>query len=179
MNKVSQEEMKGILQRHSLWLLASTGGERAMLAGCDLRGLDLSDANLAYANMAGCMLDNANLSRAVLSYANLADATLRGVNAVEASFDRANLSHAILARADLTNANLEWAICTQAAFTYAKMDGVRFYGITLVGAWFIGTSAIDHMIEAAKYDLKNAQWTLDHIEEETERQAKHAQLSQS
>ena len=72
------------------------------LAGCNLHGLDLSNAILAGADLSsGTDLSNANLNNADLSGANLLFANLSGAN---------------LNTADLTGANLTGAITTGANF---------------------------------------------------------------
>jgi Pentapeptide repeats (8 copies) len=74
----------------------------AALAGCNLHGLDLSNAILAGADLSsGTDLSNANLNKADLSGANLSFANLSGAN---------------LNKADLTGANLTGAITTGANF---------------------------------------------------------------
>jgi len=74
----------------------------AALAGCNLHGLDLSNAILAGADLSsGTDLSNANLNNADLSGANLLFANLSGAN---------------LNTADLTGANLTGAITTGANF---------------------------------------------------------------
>ena len=79
---MKQDELQKVLENHILWLNYK-GGERA-----DLRGADLS-----YADLRGANLRDANLSYADLRGANLRDADLRG----------ANLSGANLRYADLEN----------------------------------------------------------------------------
>ena len=74
----------------------------AALAGCNLHGLDLSNAILAGADLtSGTDLSNANLNKADLSGANLSGANLSGAN---------------LNGVDLTGANLTGAITTGANF---------------------------------------------------------------
>jgi hypothetical protein len=85
--------------------------DSARLEGADLRGADLSKAQLARARLdtadlrgailTGARLERANLSGADLSFADLAFADLRG-----AQLSRANLSHASLEGADLRGAEL-------------------------------------------------------------------------
>jgi hypothetical protein len=88
----------------------------AALAGCNLHGLDLSNAILAGADLSG---------GTDLSYANLNMADLNGANL---SF--ANLSGANLNQADLTGANLTGANLTGANLTNAKLDGVIWSNTT-------------------------------------------------
>ena len=51
MKKISQEGLKEILEKHSLWLLEKEGGERADLRGIDLCDTDLRGANLCNADL--------------------------------------------------------------------------------------------------------------------------------
>ena len=81
------------------------------LIGADLRGYDLSGANLGRANLTGVNLRGANLAFAILHRANLAGAdleraTLAGAELAEANLDRANLVGATLAGADVERAFL-------------------------------------------------------------------------
>ena len=88
----------------------------AALAGCNLHGLDLSNAILAGADLSsGTDLSNANLNMADLSGANLSFANLSGAN---------------LNQADLTGANLSGANLTGANLTNAKLDGVTWNNTT-------------------------------------------------
>ena len=88
----------------------------ATLAGCNLHGLDLSNAILAGADLSsGTDLSNANLNEADLSGANLPFANLSGAN---------------LNQADLTGANLTGANLTGANLTNAKLDGVTWSNTT-------------------------------------------------
>jgi hypothetical protein len=74
----------------------------AALAGCNLHGLDLSNAIVAGADLSsGTDLSNANLNKADLSGANVSFANLSGAN---------------LNKADLTGANLTGAITTGSNF---------------------------------------------------------------
>lgn len=79
------EELKDILNKHTLWLLGDAKGVKADLSGAnligaDLSGADLSVANLRGANLRGANLIGANLSGANLSGANLYEANLRGAD---------------------------------------------------------------------------------------------------
>jgi hypothetical protein len=88
----------------------------AALAGCNLHGLDLSNAILAGGDLSsGTDLSYANLNKADLSGANLSFANLSGVN---------------LNQADLTGANLTGANLTGANLNNAKLDGVIWSNTT-------------------------------------------------
>jgi hypothetical protein len=84
----------------------------AALAGCNLHGLDLSNAILAGADLSsGTDLSYANLNKADLSVANLSFANLSGAN-----LNQVDLTGANLTGADLTGVNLNGAITTGATF---------------------------------------------------------------
>jgi uncharacterized protein YjbI with pentapeptide repeats len=86
------------------------------LSGADLRATNLSyanlfgtnliNANLSYANLFGTNLINANLSYANLSYANLINANLIDANLIGAYLVNANLIGAYLVNAKLIDADL-------------------------------------------------------------------------
>jgi uncharacterized protein YjbI with pentapeptide repeats len=63
MKTFTQEELKVILEKHTLWL--SSGGiegKKADLSGADLRGANLSNADLSGAYLSGANLKYANLT---------------------------------------------------------------------------------------------------------------------
>ena len=82
LRKVSQEELRGILELHKLWLESEGDeGECADLSYCDLRNTDLSycdltEANLTNAILSYCDLTNTNLTNADLSYTELYETNL-------------------------------------------------------------------------------------------------------
>ena len=78
----------------------------ADLAGADLSGADLTSANLGSANLAGADLSSANLGSANLAGADLLSANLAGADLYRANLGSANLGSANLAGADLYRANL-------------------------------------------------------------------------
>ena len=98
-------DLKKILDEHLLWLNGE-GGSCANLFGANLRGANLSDADLRCANLFGANLRGANLSDADLRCANLSDADLRCANLRDADLRGANLSDADLRIADLCRADL-------------------------------------------------------------------------
>src|SRR5574343_164575 len=72
---MNSNELKEVLDKHTLFLKGKDGGERA-----NLRYADLSGANLRYADLRCANLSGANLSGANLRYADLSGANLRGAN---------------------------------------------------------------------------------------------------
>ena len=61
MKKISDTELKTIIDKHAKWLRGEEDGERADLCDADLCGADLRGADLCYANLCGADLFNANL----------------------------------------------------------------------------------------------------------------------
>ena len=123
---MTQEEIRGVLEKHKRWLEESEGwseDDRANLSGANLFGADLSGANLYGANLYG-----ANLSRADLSGANLYGANLSGAGLYGADLSGANLSRANLSGAGLYGANLFGADLSRANLSGADLYGANLYG---------------------------------------------------
>ena len=116
-------------------------GFRLDLRGVNLSGADmfkavLSKANFSDADLSGAGLIGANLARAVLTRANLAGARLTGANLNGARFERANLSEtrlesSDLAMAGLENANLSMARLSNASLTEAHLSNANLAGASL------------------------------------------------
>src|SRR5574343_130019 len=83
---MNSNELKEVLDKHTLFLKGKDGGERANLSGANLRCANLSGANLIDANLRCADLRGANLSGA-----NLIDADLRGANLSGANLFGSNL----------------------------------------------------------------------------------------
>ena len=79
---------------------------RGELAGADLLGANLSDADLAGADLSGADLTSANLGSANLAGADLSSANLGSANLAGADLLSANLAGAYLLNADLAGAYL-------------------------------------------------------------------------
>src|SRR5574343_289668 len=77
---MNSNELKEVLDKHTLFLKGKDGGERANLRYADLSGANLSDADLSGANLSDANLSGANLRCANLRYADLSGANLRGAN---------------------------------------------------------------------------------------------------
>ncbi|HGG9165611.1 TPA: pentapeptide repeat-containing protein [Listeria monocytogenes] len=97
---MNQAELDVVIEKHEKWLRDGYG-ERANLRGANLSYADLSCANLRGANLRGANLSYADLSCANLrvanlSYADLSCANLRGANLSGANLRGANLSYADL-----------------------------------------------------------------------------------
>ena len=101
MKKISDTELKAIIDKHAKWIRGEDGGERADLCGADLCDADLCNANLRDADLCG-----ANLRGADLSGANLRDANLHSADLRDAHLHSADMSDAHLCGANLCGANL-------------------------------------------------------------------------
>ena len=82
MKKITEEELKEILEQHKLWSDSDEKeGKRADLTDADLSGANLTRANLRFA---------------VLTRANLTDANLSGVDLINSELEYADLTDTIL-----------------------------------------------------------------------------------
>jgi hypothetical protein len=130
---------------------------RANLSGADLRGANLIDANVAgadlsaanlsradlnWAHLGGADLIEADLSNANLFEANLSDADLSGADLREANPSRANLIRANLSRADLRGANLIEAKLGWASLNRAELLHTIFGNVDLSET--VGLDECDH-----------------------------------
>src|SRR6266478_5428067 len=135
----------------------------------DLRGADLSGANLiaAYLNeadlsrailseadLSGAYLDEANLGGAYLRGVNLHGAGLGGANLGKANLSRANLSGFNLGGANLGGANLGGANLSRADLHGADLHGADLFGADLHGADLSGADLCEADLNEA--DLSEA-----------------------
>ena len=86
MKKLTEFEIKKILELHKKWLNGQKGGKRVNLQGANLQGANLQEANLWKANLWKANLQEVNLEGANLQGANLRGANLRGANLDFSSF---------------------------------------------------------------------------------------------
>lgn len=86
-----------ILERHYLWLAADPNGEKAILQGVDLHGLDLHRTRWCKVDLQCADLRETNLQYADFLSANLRGADLRG----------ANLYGACISYADITDVKID------------------------------------------------------------------------
>ena len=108
MKKLTQEQIKKILEGHKHWFNEDCKGWETMMADfsyCELNHTDLSHtnlhgANLSYADLRYANLRNTNLSGANLSYADLRDADLSYANLRDANLRNTNLCYADLRDAE-------------------------------------------------------------------------------
>ena len=90
LRKISQDELKKILEDHWTWV--ESEGKKGRKA--DLRNANLQGADLFGANLQGAVLSDANLQEAFLQEANLQKASLFLVNLQNTNLIFANLQQA-------------------------------------------------------------------------------------
>jgi uncharacterized protein YjbI with pentapeptide repeats len=143
--------------------------EKIDLTVADLRGADLSEANLSGANLRGADLIRANLqganlyradlTQANLTIANLIGADLRGACLLKANlsanFSKADLRGANLSRADLNGAILSGANLSEAFLITTNLLGADLSEANLRGANLIGSTFIGVNINNAKISGSN------------------------
>ena len=100
----------------------------------DFAGADLSDLNLAGANMAKADFSGAKLAGTNLSGANLARAKFFRADLSQADLSRANLFKANLSQADMAGANLNGADLTGAFLIRANLSGASLLQACMKGA---------------------------------------------
>ncbi len=127
--------------------------EGANLENAKLRGADLRNASLGEAFLKGADLREANLDKADLEGANLEGADLSGANLARASLDGANMTSANLERAVLTNAQL-----CGARLGTSKLAGAQLSHADLNEAYLGGSDLSD-------VDLENADLSAANLEE--------------
>jgi hypothetical protein len=116
--------------------------------------VDLTDANLPFADLTG-----ADLSGADLIGANLTRAKLTGAKLTGADLTNADLTNADLTNADLTGANLTDAKLTDANLTGAKLTGAKLTGVGLTSADLSGANLTGANLTGA--ELTGARWPPD------------------
>lgn len=84
---MNKEQLNDVLENHKKWLDGEEDGERANLKGANLSDADLSDANLRGANLRDANLRDADLRGADLRDADLSYANLKGANLRDADLD--------------------------------------------------------------------------------------------
>ena len=128
---MTKTEFNEILKAHKKWLNGDEDGKRADLRGADLTGADLRWADLRGADLTGADLRWADLRGADLSEADLSEADLRGANLSRADLSEADLSEADLSGADLREADLRGADLTGADLRESDLSRADLTGADL------------------------------------------------
>ena len=97
-----------------------------------LTGMDLSHANLAFANLIDANLEGCNLAFAKLREANLSSAWLLGANLSEVDLSKAYLWDTNLSGGNLSSANLEGSILKETRLTGANFSHAHFCNTVFV-----------------------------------------------
>jgi len=102
-------------------------------------GANLEEAILEGANLSKSNLENANLCKASLRWANLSEANLTSVNLrqasiVSANFDLANLTNAIITNASVIQSIFSDANLKNANLSFSNLNGTSFFGANLTSA---------------------------------------------
>ena len=134
---MTQEELDKIIEQHQHWIKEDCEGWEDMKA--NLRGADLSGANLSRTNLSGADLSGADLSRTNLRGANLSGAYLSwtylsGADLSGANLRGADLSRTYLSGADLSGANLSGAYLSRTNLSGADLSGANLSWTYLSGA---------------------------------------------
>jgi uncharacterized protein YjbI with pentapeptide repeats len=135
---MTQTELSEILERHRKWLVGEAGGQRAVLSGTDLIGMDLSGVDLSQSQMIGADMRYTNLTKAKLFGANMYGTNLSGAEMARADIRLANLSRASLIEVDMHKANLQNADMRRADMSRASLLSVDLSGANLAEANLIG-----------------------------------------
>lgn len=168
------------LELHQKWLYNNLDGRKlATVVGklkinVDLRGANLSRADLRYVNLRDVDLSDVNLNSADLRGADLSGVNLSGADLSNACLRGANLSGADLRDADLSGAGLSNANLNVADLRNAKLYDACLRGANLSGAELSGAdlsvadlrSANLHSanLSGAKNLLNPAKWLADNFE---------------
>ncbi|GAA4277348.1 pentapeptide repeat-containing protein [Aquimarina mytili] len=100
----------------------STKGQQLSLSKKKLApGIDLSKANLSYADLSGCIAEDVNFEGANLEGSILTDSFFKG-----SSFENASLEKSDLSDSDLRDTNFISSKFGSTDFERAKLDGAKF-----------------------------------------------------
>ncbi len=136
-------DLNEILEQHKLFVTSmGSEGSKANLRGANLsyanlRGADMSGANLSYANLRGADMSGANLRDADLRGANLRGANLYGADLYGADLYGANLYGANLRGANLYGADLYGANLSDASLSDANLSDADLRGADLPDLTFV------------------------------------------
>jgi uncharacterized protein YjbI with pentapeptide repeats len=114
----------------------------ANLRGANLSSANLISANLFHADLSGANLTDAYLMHSYLNSAGLTDANLEGADLTYADLNSADLSAANLVGANLTNANLTNAYLSGANFGGANLTHAKLNNAEVVDTYFFGVKGL-------------------------------------
>ena len=149
---MTQEELNKIVEQHQHCIKEDCEGwedMKANLRGADLSGADLSWANLRGADLSWANLRVANLRGTDLSWADLSGANLRGADLSGADLSGADLSGAKLRVANLRGTDLSGADLSGADLSGADLSGADLSGADLHRADLRGANLTDAYLTGA------------------------------
>lgn len=130
--------------------LGSQNFSHAYLMGADFHGsflpssqfieANLTNANLAHADLVKANFEGATIRHAIFSRANLFMAELKRVRGRAVNLQKADLQGAMLQKADLRNADLQGAMLQGANLQSAQLDGAFLVGTDLQHADLAGAT---------------------------------------
>jgi uncharacterized protein YjbI with pentapeptide repeats len=166
--KISQNELKTILENHEKWLKNSSDGTKANLSGFNLQNIelcgtnlkgatlqnvdlsfsDLVDVNLSDADLSNSDIVNAEWRGVLLSNSDLSNVDLRETSLLQGPYTQGanedlsmicNCSGVNFSKANLSKADLTKGIFSKANFTDAILTRSNFSNATIIGAKFINS----------------------------------------
>ena len=146
LKQITEEKLREVIDAHGQWLLSDLD------KGCraNLSDFDLSERNLASADLRFALLDHCNLTNANLNHARLDDADFTGANLTNASLRLTSLARANLDRATLTKTDFTCATLREAILVGAIIDGAIFKSADIAFAYF---SRKDSNAQIARLDF--------------------------
>jgi len=174
------KSLDSFIEEHKQWVeTKGIDGERAVIVGADLTGVNLEYADLRASIFEECNFTEANLLSvtfrgaslrksllvrasmrwAILRFSDLAgadfsEADLRSVDFQEADMRKVCLSGAVLEEAVLIGANLEGAVLSDVSLELADLREANLTGAVLTGASLLAANLKDADLEGA--DLTDA-----------------------
>jgi len=165
-NRISNDQLDMILEKHKLWLNGEKEGEKADLSGINLSYNELPQVNLQWANLSNTDLSYASVVKGNFSHANMIGAICCHTNFFMADLRYANLSCADLSKAKLESTDLLGAILNGTDLRVAYLDGSCFpftYGIAdvivdektarLIAAYFCSLRCDSREFRKARADI--------------------------
>ncbi len=131
---MNRDKIKQVLDLHKKWLNNEQGGVKANLRGAELSEADLQGAYLCAACLCSADLQEANLRGADLCGAELNEADLREADLRGAYLHGVELSEADMREADLRGANLRGANLRGTDLREANLYGAELRRTNLRGA---------------------------------------------
>src|SRR5947209_10211015 len=128
---------------------------QAHLEGADMRGVKLARADLSEADLYLAQLQDTDLSEADLSEASLYKADLTGASLLRARLHEANLSEAILSGARLQEANLSYALLVRTTMLNSNLTKVKLRDTVFAQLNLSDVSGLETCLHAGRSIVDN------------------------